>query len=74
MIKKYVHSLKVPFDDFAHNVFQCWPNPGFRSDQAENVDFLKTYKEGSIPILQKVNFDIITKIDFYGKTDHFVNY
>ena len=57
--------MKVSFDDFAHNVFQCFSvNPGFRSDQVENVDFLKTYKEGSITILQTVNFDIITKIDF----------
>ena len=56
--------MKVSFDDFAHNVFQCWLNPGFRSDQVENVDFLKSYKEGSITILQTVNFDIIIKIDF----------
>ena len=56
--------MKVSFDDFAHNVFQCWLNPGFRSDQVENVDFLKTYKEGSITILQTANFDIITKTYF----------
>ena len=34
-------SMKMSFDDFAHNVFQWWPYPGFRSDQVENVDFLK---------------------------------
>ena len=56
--------MKVSFDDFAHNVFQCWLYPGFRSDQVAAVDFLKTYKEGSIAILQTVNFNIATKIYF----------